>query len=161
MSCFDQTCVLVRPDVCLDSTRRVSCFDQTCVLVRPDGCPVSIRRVSWFDQTGVLFRSDVCLGLSRQLISAHLGSSRQLISAHRLVSVCSSRHYRSSRLIGSSRLALLGISLVLAHRLVSACSSWHPARLGSSARLLHQRLLYLQITIVLVRFRFTECITSL
>ena len=125
MSSFDQTCVLVRPDACPVSIRRVSCIDQTCVLVRPDSsrCIGSSRQLT--------SDSSRLLVLARRLNSAHLArlgstarlgllvsaflSSRLMVSLGLLFSAS-----RSSRLIGSSRLARLRISLVSAHRLVSA-----------------------------------------
>ena len=140
-----QTCVLFRSDVCLVSIRRVSCFNQTCILFRSDVCPVSIRCVSCFRRVSLISVSSRLLVSASRL--ARLDIS--LVSAHRVVSACSSRHSRSYRLIGSSRLARLGSSArigllvsasrssrLIAARLVSAGSSRHgSSRRGSPHRL--------------------------
>ena len=101
-----------------------------CALPMPgtaDGDVVSIRLVSTSQFISAAH-------LAHLVCSSWLGgssrSSRLLILARRLISACSSRHHRSSRLVSLVSAHRI-VSLVSAHRLVSACI----ARLGSSARL--------------------------
>ena len=145
MTCFDQTCVLFRSDVCPLSIRRVSCFDQTCDLFRSDVCPVSIRRVSCLDQIStqriglVGLSSSRRIGYSRLIGSSRLASARLVVSARQLISAhlgfFSFARLGVSARIGSSRLARLGISSRLfSSRLFSSGSSCHGSSLHASSR---------------------------